>query len=137
MQHEEWICYQRIIMAGDDRQVRLMVATGPSVISISTSVFDHALVVVTIDGKYGADLLVALSSVYTAATQGGSAMVKIDKAALVSFRKDSEAIEIDDGLCSVEIPLDMAERSIRALQILLNDVTGEYRRQVDELEKAT
>lgn len=135
MQHEEWICYQRTIMAGDERQVRLMVATGPAVISISSSVFDNAVVVATIDGKYGADLLVALSSVYTAATQGGNAMVKIADEALVSFRRDSQAIEIDNGLGAAEIPLDLCEQTIKSLQTLLNDVTGEYRRQVDELEK--
>lgn len=137
MQTGEWICYQRTIMAEDERQVRLMVATDPAVISISTSVFADAVVVATIDGKHGADLLVALSSVYTAASQGGSAMVKIAKEALVSFRSGDKVIEIDNGLAAAEIPVDLCEQTIKSLQILLNDVTGEYRRQVDELEKAS
>lgn len=137
MKIEEWICYQRTIIAPDsEEQVRLMAATDPATISISASVHGGAFAHVAINGKYGADLLVALSGVYTASTQGLTSMNRIESEAAVSFKTGGVAITVSNGVSTAEIPVTLCERVIKSLQMLLNDITGEYRRQVDELEKA-
>ena len=131
------LSYQRTVF-GSERAVTLYAITDPSVISVSVVRGDDIAYRTQTEGRHGADLLVALSSAYTAATQGMEAHVKAGDL-VITARKNKKGewwLSIDSPNSGVSIPLDMGERVILSLQTLLNDVTGEYRRQISEYEKA-
>lgn len=130
--------YRRTIK-GEGRHVQLFASTDPPTLVVSTLVDAEGVRRnVEIDGRLGAELLVALSSATTSAEQGCPAILAVSQAAHVASRKESDGwwIHIDTPASSVVIQAGMMQRLLVSLQELLNDVTGEYRRKIGELERA-
>lgn len=129
--------YRRTIK-GEGRHVQLFASTNPSILTIATLTDDGIAFRAQIDGHFGAELLVALASATTSANQGCQAAINVSHVAHVSCRKEMDGwwIHFDTPASSVVIQAEMMQRVLVSLQELLNDITGEYRRKIGELERA-
>lgn len=129
--------YQRMLSL-NGQNITLTTSSDPALIFIQSSfgVGRDAVVIATL-GEHGADLVSAFLNINTAVQQGVPMGSNVDGLAIeavicannhVRFRRNNPP-----ALFSVTP--ELMDAMTEQLQILLNDSTGEYRRQVAEVER--
>lgn len=134
----EAIRYQRSLNRDDGRTINLTVFSDPVPTIVLESTQNGAgVAVVFVPGDKGADLISAMSSAYTAATQGLESILTVGDVKIASAKHDDEwVVMIRNRISAFEVDLEMMRFVVITTQILLNDAVGEYRRQISEIEKA-
>lgn len=133
----EDLIYQRVINY-EGRMLSMVASFPPGTLSFAHGYKAEDQVVISIDGIYGADMTLAISSTYTAATQGMEMSMIVGDVAIYSRQMDDGSWVVifnqQDRAKRFLLPFPMVPAVITALHTLLNDVTGEYRRQINEIE---
>lgn len=121
----------------NERIVAITVVSEPdSQILISSMQNNHGQTAVGVPGTSGADLIVAMSSVYAAAMKGTDATVRVgDFLKMSSVRVEGEwIVQFSNAATAFIVDLALMQILLTKTQVILNDALGEYRRQIAQIE---
>lgn len=134
--HIETLLYQRTLIKNDGASIVLLASTNPASILIQSQFRTMNAISVHVPGELGADLIVASSSAYTAATQGMEYQAKVGTAIIdtITGLKGRHHVRYRGNNGGFVVDIEMMPAVLASLQTLLNDITGEYRRRVEQIE---
>lgn len=119
----------------DGRVILMSVFSDPDAkITIQSMQQGHGSTGIAVPGGQGADLIVAMSTVFASALSGVDATAKVGVSRFSSIRMEGEwHVQFSNNATAFVVDLPMMRHVLDGVNVLLNDATGEYRRQLAQM----